>query len=92
MENVASFLQYGGSPCIGGLADQLSAKRWEPTPEELAAKEKAEKKQRNKDSALCVISTAEKLLISGLDVDVAFERANEFFEKSKALLAEKLEE
>ncbi len=91
MENVASFLQYGGSPCIG-LADQLSAKRWEPTAEELAAKEKAEKKQKAKDTALVIISTAEKLLNSGFDVDTAFEKASQFFERSKLLLAEKLEE
>jgi hypothetical protein len=93
MENVASFLQYGGSPMLGGISAQYNeVKAYQPTPEEIEAEQKAKKKHRAKDAALVVISTAEKLLALGLDVDAAFETASKFFEKSKAYLAKAIEE
>ena len=91
MENVASFLQYGCSPYVGQLCNEAALKRWEPTAEELKAKEDAEKKQRAKDQALCTISTAEKLMLTGLGVEESFERAEMFLEKAKSLLAERVE-
>lgn len=92
MESVASFLQYGSSPYVVPSYNTLSEQKYEPTEEELKAKEVAYKRQRAKDTALVIISTAEKLMISGLEADVAFERAEAFFEKANALMAQKTEE
>ena len=90
MENVASFLQYGNGPqelCSTGAI----AGRYEPTEAEIKAREIEHKRRQARDLALCTISTAEKLVISGLDVDTAFTKAEELVEKGKLYLASKTE-
>lgn len=89
MENVASYLQYGGSPRIGQCESALRS--YQPTEAEIKEREAIEKKHRARDLALCTISTAEKLMISGLDVDAAFTKAEQLVEKSQLYLAQKTE-
>lgn len=89
MENVASFLQYGGSPRIGQCENTL--RPYQPTEAEIKEREAANRRQEARDIALCTISTAEKLVISGLDIDTAFTKAEELVEKSKLFLAQKTE-
>lgn len=88
MENVASYLQYGSAR--NELCKPM-AQRYEPTEREIKENEAARKRQEARDKALCTISTAEKLIISGLDVDEAFTKAEELMEKSKLYLAQKAE-
>jgi len=90
MENVASFLQYGSGPSINQCG--VGALRpYEPTEQEIKEREAYQKKQAAKDLALCTISTAEKLVMGGRDIDTAFAVAEEFVETSKRFLALKTE-